>query len=114
MSVAKFHVTHKKIKQNNMKYNFLKLQNATVGLICLSFVFASCNGGGNTTTSSDSTNTSNSSASTDNNTILGAGSTFIYPFFSKAFAVYNQQTGVKVNYQSIGSGGGILQLTNKT
>ena len=51
---------------------------------------------------------------TDNNTILGAGSTFIYPFFSKAFSVYNQQTGVKVNYQSIGSGGGILQLTNKT
>jgi phosphate transport system substrate-binding protein len=45
---------------------------------------------------------------------LGAGSTFVYPLFSKIFAEYNQTTGVKVNYQSIGSGGGILQLTNKT
>ncbi len=30
------------------------------------------------------------------------------------FAEYNQKTGIQVNYQSIGSGGGILQLTNKT
>ncbi|OIR06980.1 phosphate-binding protein PstS precursor [mine drainage metagenome] len=47
-------------------------------------------------------------------TLLGAGSTFIYPFFSKTFSVYNAKTGIQVNYQSIGSGGGILQLTNKT
>jgi phosphate transport system substrate-binding protein len=50
----------------------------------------------------------------DNKTLLGAGSTFIYPLFSKMFAAYNQKTGIQVNYQSIGSGGGILQLTNKT
>jgi len=50
----------------------------------------------------------------DDNTILGAGSTFVYPLFSKLFSVYNQKTGLQVNYQSIGSGGGILQLTNKT
>jgi len=53
------------------------------------------------------------SASAQDNTLLGAGSTFIYPLFSKIFADY-AKTGVKVNYQSIGSGGGILQLTNKT
>jgi phosphate transport system substrate-binding protein len=47
-------------------------------------------------------------------TLLGAGSTFIYPLFSKLFSEYNKKTGVEVNYQSIGSGGGILQLTNKT
>lgn len=46
--------------------------------------------------------------------LLGAGSTFIYPLFSKLFSVYNDSTGLRVNYQSIGSGGGILQLTNKT
>ncbi len=98
-----------------MKYNFFKLQNLAVGLICISFAFASCNGGGNSTSGSDSTKMDSTAVgSSDNNTILGAGSTFIYPFFSKAFSVYNQQTGVKVNYQSIGSGGGILQLTNKT
>ncbi|HEX6914501.1 MAG TPA: phosphate ABC transporter substrate-binding protein PstS [Chitinophagaceae bacterium] len=50
----------------------------------------------------------------DDQTLLGAGSTFIYPLFSKMFSVYNKETGIRVNYQSIGSGGGILQLTNKT
>ncbi|MEP6684772.1 MAG: phosphate ABC transporter substrate-binding protein PstS [Parafilimonas sp.] len=50
----------------------------------------------------------------DDNTILGAGSTFVYPLFSKLFSVYHQKTKLQVNYQSIGSGGGILQLTNKT
>jgi phosphate transport system substrate-binding protein len=50
----------------------------------------------------------------DDKTLLGAGSTFIYPFFSKIFSEYNAKTGIQVNYQSIGSGGGILQLTNKT
>jgi len=46
--------------------------------------------------------------------LLGAGSTFVYPLFSKIFAEYDAAKGVKVNYQAIGSGGGILQLTNKT
>jgi len=50
----------------------------------------------------------------DDKTILGAGSSFINPLFSKMFADYNTKTGIQVNYQSIGSGGGILQLTNKT
>ncbi|MBS1525625.1 MAG: phosphate ABC transporter substrate-binding protein PstS [Bacteroidetes bacterium] len=53
-------------------------------------------------------------AKAQDNTLLGAGSSFINPLFSKIFAVYNEKTGIKVNYQSIGSGGGILQLTNKT
>jgi phosphate transport system substrate-binding protein len=56
----------------------------------------------------------NKVAAQDDKTILGAGSTFIYPLFSKMFSDYNTKTGIQVNYQSIGSGGGILQLTNKT
>src|ERR1700722_18975317 len=40
----------------------------------------------------------------------GAGSTFIYPLASKWFYEYNQNTGVEINYQSIGSGAGIKQL----
>jgi phosphate transport system substrate-binding protein len=52
-----------------------------------------------------------SATAQDDNTLLGAGSTFVYPLFSKMFSQY---TASKVNYQSIGSGGGILQLTNKT
>lgn len=42
--------------------------------------------------------------------ITGAGSTFIYPVFAKWAASYKAATGVSVNYQSIGSGGGIKQV----
>ena len=44
----------------------------------------------------------------------GAGATFPYPIYSKWFADYATATGVKINYQSIGSGGGIRQLTEGT
>ncbi len=47
--------------------------------------------------------------------LTGAGSSFDYPFFSKAFYQYNQMhSNVTINYQSIGSGGGIQQFTAKT
>ena len=46
--------------------------------------------------------------------LIGAGATFPYPLYSKMFDVYSKEYGVKVNYQSIGSGGGIRQLINKT
>jgi phosphate transport system substrate-binding protein len=46
--------------------------------------------------------------------LLGAGASFPYPLYSKMFSDYNASTGVKINYQSIGSGGGIKQLMNKT
>lgn len=46
--------------------------------------------------------------------LTGAGSSFDYPFFSKAFYIYNQKNpDITVNYQSIGSGGGIQQFTAK-
>jgi phosphate transport system substrate-binding protein len=44
----------------------------------------------------------------------GAGSTFIYPLASKWFYTYQQANGVEINYQSIGSGAGIQQLTAQT
>src|ERR1017187_2194771 len=46
--------------------------------------------------------------------ITGAGATFPYPVYAKWAEAYNAKTGVKVNYQSIGSGGGIKQIQNKT
>jgi phosphate transport system substrate-binding protein len=48
------------------------------------------------------------------NELVGAGATFPYPVYSKMFDVYGQEYGVKVNYQAIGSGGGIQQLKSKT
>jgi phosphate transport system substrate-binding protein len=44
----------------------------------------------------------------------GAGATFPYPIYSKWFSDYARETGVRINYQSIGSGGGIRQLTEGT
>jgi len=46
--------------------------------------------------------------------ITGAGSTFVYPVLAKWADVYKKDTGVGLNYQSIGSGGGIKQITAKT
>jgi phosphate transport system substrate-binding protein len=46
--------------------------------------------------------------------ISGAGATFPYPIYSKWADAYKQQTGVGLNYQSIGSGGGIKQIKAKT
>ena len=46
--------------------------------------------------------------------LIGAGATFPYPLYSKMFDEYNKANGVRINYQSIGSGGGIKQLQNKT
>jgi phosphate transport system substrate-binding protein len=46
--------------------------------------------------------------------ITGAGATFIYPLLSKWSADYNKATGNRVNYQSIGSGGGIAQIKAAT
>ena len=43
-------------------------------------------------------------------TLTGAGATFPYPIYSKWFDMYHTATGVKINYQSIGSGGGIQQV----
>ena len=42
--------------------------------------------------------------------ITGAGSTWVYPLVAKWAATYNQKTGIQVNYQPIGSGGGIQQI----
>jgi len=44
----------------------------------------------------------------------GAGATFPYPIYAKWAEAYAAKTGVKMNYQSIGSGGGIKQITAKT
>ena len=70
-----------------------------------SMMITGCNGSG-TASKVDS--------SANDNAMIGAGSTFDNPLFSKMFSEYNKLNGLKVNYQSIGSGGGIQQLTSKT
>jgi len=46
--------------------------------------------------------------------ITGAGSSFAYPIISKWATAYKKETGVEVNYQSVGSGAGIKQIIAKT
>ena len=72
----------------------------------LSTSLVSCGGDGGKAGGSDST------ASDD--AIIGAGSSFDNPLFFKQFSEYNKTNGLKVNYQSVGSGAGISQLTAKT
>jgi phosphate transport system substrate-binding protein len=54
-------------------------------------------------------------SSTGTTQINGAGATLPYPIYSKWFSEYNKlHPNVQINYQSIGSGGGIRQLTERT
>jgi phosphate transport system substrate-binding protein len=46
--------------------------------------------------------------------ITGAGATFPAPLYAKWASEYNKATGIKVNYQSVGSGAGIKQIDSKT
>jgi phosphate transport system substrate-binding protein len=46
--------------------------------------------------------------------ISGAGATFPYPIYAKWAAAYADKTGIRLNYQSIGSGGGIAQINART
>ena len=57
---------------------------------------------------------SNCQSSEQEISIQGAGATFPYPLYSKMFHEYYKAFNVKINYQSIGSGGGIRQLKNNT
>jgi phosphate transport system substrate-binding protein len=46
--------------------------------------------------------------------LTGAGATFPNPIYTKWFDAYSKKTGIRINYQSIGSGGGIRQFTEGT
>jgi phosphate transport system substrate-binding protein len=63
--------------------------------------------------SNDSSNPA-AAAAADRADLTGAGATFPYPLYRKWVADFLTRTGIKVNYQNIGSGGGIKQLTEQT
>jgi phosphate transport system substrate-binding protein len=53
-------------------------------------------------------------AGSEESTLTGAGGTAVYPVLSKWAEAYKQETGAQINYQAIGSGGGIAQIKAKT
>lgn len=67
---------------------------------------------------SKNTNVASQSAGTSSaaggEVINGAGATFPVPLYQKWFAEYGQKSGVRINYQPVGSGGGIKGITAKT
>lgn len=74
----------------------------------LVLALAACGGGDR---DAGDTTTAGASGSAD---LTGAGATFPYPLYSKWFSDYARETGVRINYQSIGSGGGIRQISEQT
>jgi len=88
----------------------------TTGLAALSLAIAlglsACGGKSDSAASSPGSATPSAPAAGDKVAaeISGAGASFIFPLVSKWSADYNAATGAKVNYQSIGSGGGIAQI----
>jgi len=77
-------------------------------------LLAACGGNSNTATN-PSTGGASTTVTPPAASLTGAGSTFVAPFAQAAFYAYNQKySQVTVNYQSVGSGAGIQQLTAKT
>jgi phosphate transport system substrate-binding protein len=74
-----------------------------IALTTLSAVGTACGRGGDSATAD--------SISMSGVDLNGAGATFPYPLYSKWFSDYATATGVRINYQSIGSGGGIRQFS---
>jgi len=100
----------------------MNIHTARVAAIALSVSLAlvACKGSND---ASPPTGTEGSQAATDGvatsgdqvtATITGAGASFIFPLMSKWSADYHKATGAKINYQSIGSGGGIAQIKAAT
>jgi len=76
----------------------------------VAMALCACGGGSPSRAASD--NAPNATAGAVD--LTGAGATFPYPIYSKWFSDYAHETGVRINYQSIGSGGGIRQLSEGT
>jgi phosphate transport system substrate-binding protein len=74
-------------------------------------VAAACSRGDSGRVGADSSTAGNSASGT---ALTGAGATFPNPIYTKWFAEYAGRKGVRINYQSIGSGGGIRQFTEGT
>jgi phosphate transport system substrate-binding protein len=84
------------------------------GCVLAALVSAACGGGPPQTSQEQGANPS-AAATGSTLQINGAGATFPYPIYSKWFSEYNRlHPDVAINYQSIGSGGGVRQLTNRT
>src|SRR5688572_31894727 len=87
-----------------------------VATVLAALVLSACGGGndgGGGSSPADMANKAESGGGAST-TLLGAGATFPFPIYQRWFAEYGKANPVRVNYQPIGSGGGIRQVTEKT
>ena len=93
------------MKKSASPWRLLLVAATALALIAMALGVAACGGSGGSS--------SNASAAAAD-TIVGAGASFPYPLYSKWGEEYGATGGAKLNYQSIGSGGGISAVTAKT
>jgi len=100
-----------------------QLGRAIAALALLATIAAACGGGtGSAATAPAATAATadpcgvpaKGKCSTEAQALTGAGATFPAPIYTKWIDSYNQLTGVQINYQAVGSGGGIKAFTDKT
>ena len=91
----------------------LTLLGTAVSIAC---VVSACGSGNGRPATSDSAGAAAKTTGTGSGGVdlTGAGATFPNPIYAKWFHDYAAKTGVRINYQSIGSGGGIRQLQEQT
>jgi phosphate transport system substrate-binding protein len=85
-----------------------------VALALAAALLGGCGGGDKTPSTSGVRDSATTPAPSGAKTLTGAGASFPAPIYTKWFDAYNKKTGVQINYQSIGSGGGIRQFTEGT
>jgi phosphate transport system substrate-binding protein len=93
---------------------FVPVVTRMLRLTALGFIVAGC--GGDQRPAGDSASAGGAAATggARGAALTGAGATFPNPIYTKWFDAYAKETGVRINYQSIGSGGGIRQFTEGT
>ena len=92
------------MKKSASPWRLLMVAAIALALVAMALAVAACGGG-----------TSDEDAGAEAaDTIVGAGASFPYPLYSKWGEEYNATAGVKLNYQSIGSGGGISAIKANT
>jgi ABC-type phosphate transport system substrate-binding protein len=99
---------------NMFKEKKFVMKNISLSFLLLTGLFFGACKGGKGQTVADTGKMKSFGNNSNSNILVGAGSTLIYPLFSKLFTGYVRETHVMVNYQSVGSAGGILQLMDKT
>ena len=97
----------------------MHVRNARLATLALATAFSAAACGGKTDAPAATAGTEGAAATGEgaqkiSAEITGAGASFIYPLMARWSTDYNKATGAKINYQSIGSGGGIAQIKAAT